>query len=168
MLRLLLKTQMKFDISSLKTPEAEVTGFYLECHGGSTRFSEDIDQWVAKMIDKLGPDDCQFLIRSRSSTSLGMWAVKGYVFIFDIRQAGRFNWGETAVKITNNSKLEAVRITSEDEAIDSAGRKYVISKYPPTVGAPTPLPDYVGRWDLNYGDGSLAQNGEQMRGPCDE
>lgn len=169
----------KFDISNLESSEQEVVGYYTECHGPSSK--EELHEWVYRMIDMLGFDDCQFLIKSRQPHISKLWMTKKHHYLYEpnIALAGRFLWGEAAVKITNNTKLEAIRIVNENEAVDSKGHKFYLKPAPapiPVVEGLPPMPaDYQGRWDLNYGDGdfgsggktpygidNLGQNGEQQ------
>lgn len=129
----------------------------------------------------LGPDDCMFLVRSRAAHLSRLWMARGsHLFVPSIADAGRYEWGEAAVKITNNTKLEAVRIISDHEAVASDGTSYKMMTRP--VG-PTATPDYQGRWELNYADegfvappgehdfggiGTIGQNGEQLPGSTNE
>jgi hypothetical protein len=171
-----LLNTMNLSIDNLKTSEQEITGCYLECHGPNSLSKDEINVWISKMIDKLGFDDCQFIIRSRAPSTRGWWMAEGlYAFDRDIRKARKLSWGDAAVKVTNNPKLEAIRIVSKNEAIDSKGFSICLDPAPtPIVEVPPPMPDYQSRWDLNYGDGDygsggkIAQNGEQLPGPCDE
>jgi len=79
----------------------------------------------------LGPDDPRelkgFLIRGRRGN------IKGLYLMADCSSwssspfdAKRWTWGETAVRITNNPMLEAIRINNLDIAIDYKGRSVVI------------------------------------------
>jgi hypothetical protein len=86
------------------------------------------------MLDKLGPDDCKFLIRDVQPHLKGFWMTTGiYLFVPKISEAYRYSWGEAAVKCSNRPKLEAVRIISETEAIDSKGVSYKMEPYEPIL-----------------------------------
>ena len=118
----------------LHTTDEEITGYYLECHGIGQRAGEFVDEWVDNMLDKLGPDDCEFLIRNVQPHLKGMWMSSGtYLYVPKTSEATRYKWGEAAVKCTNNSKLEAVRIINEKEAIDSKGNTIPIEPYKPLL-----------------------------------
>lgn len=161
---------MNLSIDILKTPEQEIIGCYLECHGPNSLCKAELNDWVVKMIDMLGLDDCQFLIRSHARFISGWW-LSDVICWFepDIRKARFWSWTQTAVKITNNPALEAVRIVSKNEAIDYKGFSICLNPAPTAiVSSPPTMPDYQGRWQLDYGDGDygsggkIAQNGEQM------
>lgn len=107
----------------------EITRFYLQCHGPTSRANESINEWENRMLDLLGPDDCQFIIRSREGSTKDLYIMAGHgdgwYFHKRPKEAAKFSWGETAVRCTNNRKLEALRIVNQTEAISS--RNEVVS-----------------------------------------
>jgi hypothetical protein len=68
-----------------------------------------------------GPDNCKgFLIRTRDSYMTGMFLNEGNFVPFP-KHAKLYSWGDTAVRITNNKKLEAIRVNDKGVAIDCKG-----------------------------------------------
>jgi hypothetical protein len=97
------------------------------CHHSVESKKITVMEWARHMEDMLGPDDCKFLIRSRESHLLGMFLQEGqWLFVPNAKEAGRFDWGETAVRITNNPKLEAIRINYLNIAVDNKQRTVAI------------------------------------------
>jgi hypothetical protein len=100
----------------------EITRYYLQCHGPNLIGYEAIDEWEARMLDLIGPDDCKFLIRSLEPHLRGLWLGKfTNMWALPVWNALHFDWGDAAVKCSNRKTLEAVRITGIDEAVDSKG-----------------------------------------------
>lgn len=187
---------MTFTVDDLRnTPEQEATGFYLECHGPHKASSEEFHVWIARMIDMLGPDDCQFFVKSRHPNLKHMWmGEQHWNFEPNVADAKRFEWGEVAVKITNNPKLEAIRIINQNEALGADGVSYkLFRRVPAAEGSTAPaefeegltdMPEFEGRWGMddhdnhfghNFGPGGgricgpyLGQNGEQQPGSTDD
>jgi hypothetical protein len=122
-------------LSLRNTNQEKVVEYYLECHGPDRGdYSETIDQWMERMIDMLGPDDCQFIIRSRMQHLLGMWVgAEPCLWHPNIACAVRFSWIEAAAKCSNHKRLEAVRIINDKEAEDSKGRIIKIEPFKPFV-----------------------------------
>lgn len=104
----------------------EVTSYYNRCHGPYEAARESVHQWEMRMRDLLGPDDCKFLIRSLEEHLRNLWLIEGHndgqYFHPSIKEAARFNWGETAIRCSNNRRLEALRIINDHEALDSKGK----------------------------------------------
>ena len=142
-------------LTLLHTSESEAIGFYHECHSPMT--NEMVDAWINRMLDKLGPDDCKFLVRSIAPHLKGFWMSTGtYLYVPKISEAYRYSWGEVAVKCSNNPKLEAVRIVNEKEAIDSKGNVYKMEPYKPILPA-----------TYDYDDDSDQDPGEQGNSDLD-
>jgi len=131
--RHLEKQPLAINLSLRNTSDAEIVEYYLECHGpGFQKHEETIDQWIQRMLDLLGPDDCKFLIRNVMPSLSGMWMADGqHLYVPKISQASRYSWCQVATKCTNHPKLEAVRIINENEAIDSKGIVIKLEKYKP-------------------------------------
>ena len=92
------------------------------CHFSPESKGVGVSEWAKHMEDMLGPDTCKFLIRSREAHLSGMFLQEGrWLFVPHAKEAGRFDWGETAVRITNNRKLEAIRIDTNNIAVDCRG-----------------------------------------------
>lgn len=81
--------------------------------------------WFNAMETKLGPKRAApggYLIRSRQSTSIGMFLMQDELSWSSLPESGRrFTWEETAIKLTNNPALEAIQINFLDCAIDCKG-----------------------------------------------
>lgn len=103
---------------------SEITKLYHRCHGPKS--PESVHAWEMRMMDLLGPDDCQFIIRSFSGAVRGLFIMSGHGeawhFHADPKLAERFSWGEAAVRCSNNRTLEAIRIINQTEAVDSKGK----------------------------------------------
>ena len=116
--------------SLMHTSDAEAIEYYMECHSPLQACKEPSDNWIDRMLDLLGPDDCKFIIRSVMPHLKGMWMSDGnHLWVPNIAQAVRYSWGQTAAKCTNHCKLEAVRIINENEAIDSKGVTIKLKKF---------------------------------------
>jgi hypothetical protein len=119
-------------LTLLHTDEREAIGYFHECHSPKT--DEMLDEWIDRMLDKLGPDDCKFLIRNVMPHMKGLWMTTGsYLYVPKISEAYRWSWGETAVKCSNHSKLEGVRIINEKEAVDYKGNVFKMEPYAPIL-----------------------------------
>ena len=108
---------------NLKTDE--ILRAYTCCHGPDNLRGEALHEWEMRMIDLLGPANCDFIIRCRSGYSKGMFLMKGHgdgwFFHPKAKEAAHMNWCEAALRCTNNRTLEAIRIISKNEALTSKG-----------------------------------------------
>ena len=167
--RQISKISSNVNISLRHTSDEEIVEYYLECHGGNQQYEETIDQWIQRMLDLLGPDDCKFLVRSVMPHLKGMWMGGGnYLWISKTSNAIRFSWGQVAAKCTNHSKLEAIRIINDKEAVDSKGTIIPILPFKPIeevmAEEASPL-DEMGAEDLAQVDTAAAPVNPHLTGP---
>lgn len=111
--------------------QQELIRLYDECHGPSGTPGTHVMQWAVRMERKLGPDDPRelkgFLIRGRQGSFNGLYLhADSLTWSASPFPAKKWSWGETAIKITNNPMLEAIRINELDVAVDSKGRAVVV------------------------------------------
>jgi hypothetical protein len=97
---------------------AQICQLFAECHSPSEASDTHAMQWAKKMEWMLGPDDCKgFIIRGDGMYLLG----DNLTWCGSPSLAKLFTWGETAVRISNNPKLEAIRVGNDNTAKDYKG-----------------------------------------------
>lgn len=97
---------------------------YVMCHGAKhDRNHPSVMSWAKHMEDMLGPNNCKgFIIRTLECGLKGMFLSDGKnMWVPWPREGTLYSWEETAVKITNNPKLEAIRVDHRGVAQDSTG-----------------------------------------------
>lgn len=118
----------------------ELVPYWMRCHTGVNRDHPSVIQWAHTMEFKLGPNTCRgFIIRNREVCIGGLFlGADAGVWTSDLDAAILISWGEAAVRITNNPKLEAIRIDHQGKAIDYKGILVGIMKEKPLY-----VPEYV-------------------------
>lgn len=103
---------------------AQICQLYSECHGPSGTVDTHAMQWAIRMERMIGPDNCKgFVIRGRVHLISGLYLMNDQGNWCGVPcNAKLFTWGETAVKITNNPKLEAIRVDHDNMVKDCRGR----------------------------------------------
>lgn len=101
----------------------ELVELWNKCHKTVDRNHPSVMVWAKKMENMLGPDTCKgFILRRLDKHVRGLFIQDGdYMLVRAVHQAKLFTWGEAAVKITLDKKIEAIRVDHNGVAQDSTG-----------------------------------------------